>query len=103
MSGEELDTESFQNVYMALASVSPSSYGEDSGKLTQSPYLKITLKMNDKSTQTVKFIKYDDRYYRMYLNDIGDQLINYTAVERLVSYFEKFAAGEKVDSPALYD
>ena len=103
MDGEELDTESFQNIYMAIASVSPTAYADDGGELSNEPYLEFELKMTDGSVNTVKFIKYNDRYYRMYLNDIGDQLINYSVVDRLISYFDTFNAGEKVNSPALYD
>ena len=103
MDGEELDTESFQNIYMAIASVSPTDYADDGGELSNEPYLEFELKMTDGSVNTVKFIKYNDRYYRMYLNDIGDQLINYSVVDRLISYFDAFNAGEKIDSPALYD
>ena len=101
--GKTLDAESFQNIYLALANISPSSYTESGAENTNPAYMTITLKMNSGKVNTVKFIRYNDRYYRMYVNGIGDQLINYTYIDRLKGYFDDFAAGKSIASPSEFD
>ena len=103
MDGKELDTESFQNIYMALASVSPSDYTNDTASIKSQPYLYIKLDLTDNTTSEVKFLKYNDRYYLMTVDGIGDQLISYKVVDRLIGYFDDFKAGKTIDTPAIYD
>ena len=88
---------------MALASVSPSDYLDNPESINSEPYLYIKLDLTDGTTSEVKFLKYNDRYYLMSVDGIGDQLISYKVVDRLIGYFEDFKAGKTIDTPAIYD
>lgn len=94
---EAVDEDSFKLVYQHLILVRAYDYlkaGESapSGKAK----LTITCKAKDGTTDVLKFIKYNERYYNYTINGIGDSLIRYDTLEKIIDEYTRLQKGETI-------
>lgn len=92
---EAVDEDSFKLVYQHLILVRAYDYlkaGESapSGKAR----LTITCKAKDGTTDVLKFVKYNERYYNYTINGIGDSLIRYDTLEKIIDEYTRLQKGE---------
>ena len=92
---EAVDEDSFKLVYQHLILVRAYDYlkaGEaaPSGKAR----LTITCKAKDGTTDVLKFVKYNERYYNYTINGIGDSLIRYDTLEKIIDEYTRLQKGE---------
>ena len=94
---EAVDEDSFKLVYQHLILVRAYDYlkaGEaaPSGKAK----LTITCKAKDGTTDVLKFVKYNERYYNYTINGIGDSLIRYDTLEKIIDEYTRLQKGETI-------
>lgn len=93
----ELDAPSFQTLYSHLILVSPTDYLKVGEKIpTGEPVLTVTCKNHDGTTDVMKFVKYNSRYYSYTINGIGDSLVRYDTVDNLIDEIHRYQKGEKI-------
>ena len=94
---EAVDEDSFKLVYQHLILVRAYDYlkaGESAP--SGEPKLTITCKSKDGSTDVMKFVKYNERYYNYTINGIGDSLIRYDTLEKILDEYTRLQKGEKI-------
>ena len=94
---EAVDEDSFKLVYQHLILVRAYDYlkaGEaaPNGKAR----LTITCKAKDGTTDVLKFVKYNERYYNYTINGIGDSLIRYDTLEKIIDEYTRLQKGETI-------
>lgn len=94
---QAVDEDSFKLVYQHLILTRAYDYlkaGEKSP--SGAAKLTITCKSSDGTTDVLKFVKYNDRYYNYTINGIGDSLIRYDTLEKLIDEYTRLQKGELI-------
>lgn len=95
---EQVDAPSFQTIYSHLILARPTQFlkaGESAPSGT--PKLTIICKGTNNSVDVLKFVKYDERFYSYTINEIGDGLVKYSDLDKLISEYRAFQKGEKIE------
>ena len=96
LNGKEADCQSFQNIYQFLISLACTDYTVD--KAEGEPQITFEFVFKDKKVgkSVVEFTKSGETRYQYSVDGMNLGKINSSAMNKLVKYLEKFAAGETI-------
>ena len=94
---EAVDEDSFKLVYQHLILVRAYDYLK-AGEAAPNGEAKLTItcKGTDGTTDVLKFVKYNERYYNYTINGIGDSLIRYDTLEKIIDEYTCLQKGETI-------
>lgn len=94
---EAVDEDSFKLVYQHLILVRAYDYLK-AGESAPSGEAKLTItcKAKDGTTDVLKFVRYNERYYNYTINGIGDSLIRYDTLEKIIDEYTRLQKGETI-------